>query len=117
MGYAPHGSKGLTAGSAACCAPYIRCLPFLSFSLHVVQSQSVELSATTKGRVVERRLLARTQGRAADCTFTSYHHVLSQVVLVCLLMPPAPVRAKSQVPRTQVVGGAHDGLLPQHAHS
>ena len=28
--------------------------------------------------VVERRLPARTQGRTADCTFNSHHHVLLQ---------------------------------------
>ena len=40
---------------------YIRQCTF-SFSLHVVQSQS----GHNRGRVVERRLLARTQGRNAD---------------------------------------------------
>ena len=28
--------------------------------------------------VVERRLPAKTQGRTADCTLTSFHHVLLQ---------------------------------------
>ena len=63
----------------------------LSFSLHVVQSQSAELPATTEGE---------------SSRLTSIHHVLSQGgLLVCLLMRLAPGTL------TQVVGGAHGGLL------
>ena len=77
----------------------------LSCSLHVVQSQSAELPATSEGGVAQTPLLARTQGRTADCTFNC--------------SPPRTVAGVCLAPgfRTPVVGSAHEGLLPRHAQS
>ena len=61
-----------------------------------------------RGSVAEPPLLTRTQGRTV--LLTSLRHVLSQGgFLVCLLMRLAPGT------RTEVVGRAHEGLLPQPA--
>ena len=74
FGKAPAPTKERRGDGDGCasslCSPfrYIRHCPLVP-----VQPQSAELPATTEG-VAETPLLARTQGRTADCTLTSLHH-------------------------------------------
>ena len=69
-GYAPMGAHGWVCS--------------LLYAVHQMLSL-VPCTGTVSGAaghnrwgVVERRLPAKTQGRTADCTLTSFHHVLLQ---------------------------------------
>ena len=81
--YAPHGSMWLMALPAACCTQCTRCVPFLFPCTCTVTVSGA--AGHNRWGVVETPLPVKTQGRTADCIFTSFHHV--RVIFVCLLMP------------------------------